>query len=53
MTDQQPVVQDDVTPNTQKISFGQMNFSQKLAFVGKLMIYIVTGAFAYPNLFGD
>lgn len=53
MTDQQPVAQDSVTPDTPKISFGQMDFGQKLAFVGKLMVYIVTGAFAYPNLFGD
>lgn len=32
-------------------SFGQMTFSEKLSFLGKVCVMLATGGFAFPNVF--
>ena len=40
-----------VSPEQPKKSFSAMTFTEKLAFLGKAVLFLVTGGFAYPTLF--
>lgn len=33
--------------------FSEMNGSGKMAFVGKVVVFVITFGFAFPTLFGD
>lgn len=34
-------------------AFKNMNFFQKIVFSGKVVIFLITMGFAYPNIFTD
>lgn len=36
-----------------KPAFKNMNFTQKTVFVGKVIIFVLTAGFAYPNILLD
>lgn len=33
--------------------FSEMNGSGKMAFIGKVVMFVITFGFAFPTLFGD
>lgn len=35
------------------IPFRDMSLKQKLAFIGKVSVFLISGGFAYPNIFTD
>jgi hypothetical protein len=35
------------------LKFGQMNFLQKITFIGKLIVFFASFALLYPNLLSD
>ena len=45
-----PQVNEVVVPYLGK-SFGEMSGSEKIAFLGKALVMICTGGFAFPNVF--
>lgn len=45
-----PLINEVVVPYLGK-TFGEMNGSEKITFLGKALIMICTGGFAFPNVF--
>ena len=50
MNEQKQAVPAYVAPSTGK-RFADMNGSEKLTFLGNVLIMLVTGGFAFPNVF--
>mgnify|MGYP003333836039 FL=1 len=52
MSDQQSTAQGSAAPEklTGK-SFGEMSGSEKLTFIGKAFVMLLTGGFVFPNIF--
>ena len=46
---------DDRTATTSETSqsFFAMSFSDKLKFLGKVVVFLATGGFMFPNIFSD
>jgi hypothetical protein len=54
MTDVQKTQQEVMTPApTTGKPFGQMSGMEKVTWVGKVAVMLVTGGFAYPNIFTE
>ena len=52
MKQQDPMHPDRINEvNAQK--FSDMNALEKVTFVGKVILFLVTGGFAFPNIFSD
>jgi hypothetical protein len=50
MADQKPAVPVYIPPPTGK-AFADMNGGEKVSFLGKVVVMLITGGFAYPNVF--
>ena len=50
MSDQKKAAPEYVAPSTGK-SFADMDGTQKATFLGKVVIMLFTGGFAFPNIF--
>ena len=52
MSDQQPTAQGSAAPAflTGK-PFSDMTGSEKVTFIGKVVVMLITGGFAFPNIF--
>lgn len=48
MADQQP---SDVQAPIPGTPFSQMSGSEKITFIGKVFVMLITGGFAFPNVF--
>jgi hypothetical protein len=53
MAEEQQAAQESAAPQETSIPFSKMDGSQKLAFIGKAFIFLITWGFAYPTLFSD
>ncbi len=54
MEDQQPTAQGSAAPaSLTGKPFAEMTASEKLAWIGKVSVMLITGGFAYPNIFTE
>ena len=52
MADQKPTAQGSAAPaSLTGKSFSKMDGSEKLRFLGKAVIMLITGGFVFPNIF--
>jgi len=52
MSDLQSAVPASVDPNSVTgTPFGDMSGAEKVTFIGKVLVMLVTGGFAFPNIF--
>ena len=49
MSDQQPLIPEYIPPPTGK-TFVDMSVSEKGTFIGKAFVMMITGGFAFPNV---
>ena len=46
--------QQDIDPNAVTgRKFADLNFAEKLGFIGKVCVFLISGGFAFPNIFSD
>jgi hypothetical protein len=53
MSDKAPTAQGSAATVTPNVKFKDMSFAQKIAHVGKALLFVLTLGFCYPNLFAD
>lgn len=53
MADPQPNVQESAPVSLTVKPFGEMTASEKLTFIGKAVVMLITGGFAFPNIFTE
>jgi hypothetical protein len=53
MSDEIKTAQGSAATVAPSIKFKDMSFAQKLGYVGKAMLCIISFGFAYPNIFSD
>jgi hypothetical protein len=53
MADLQQTKQDSAPVSLTGKSFGDMTGSEKITFIGKAAIMLITGGFAFPNVFTE
>ena len=53
MADQQQTAQEKTSVSLTGKPFGDMTGSEKLTFIGKAAIMLITGGFAFPNIFTE
>lgn len=51
MSDEKQAAQGSAAPSGKK--FGEMNGPEKLKFVGKVFVFLLTAGFAYPHILQD
>lgn len=51
MTDEKQAAQGSAAPSGKK--FNEMNGSEKMKFVGKVFVFLLTAGFAYPHILQD
>jgi len=51
MTDEKQAAQGSAAPSSKK--FGEMNGAEKIKFVGKVFVFLLTAGFAYPHILQD
>ncbi len=52
MADQKPTAQGSAAPaSLTGKPFSEMTGSEKMTFIGKAVIMLITGGFAFPNIF--
>lgn len=51
MSDEKQAAQGSAAPSGKQ--FGEMDGSEKIKFVGKLFVFLLTAGFAYPHILQD
>lgn len=51
MSEKNKAAQGSAAPRGKK--FGEMNGSEKIKFVGKVFVFLLTAGFAYPHILQD
>ena len=51
MSDEKQAAQGSAAPSSKK--FGEMNGTEKIKFVGKVFVFLLTAGFAYPHILQD
>jgi hypothetical protein len=51
MADEKQAAQGSAAPSSKK--FGEMNGTEKIKFVGKVFVFLLTAGFAYPHILQD
>ena len=39
--------------STKSVAFSDMDGGQKLVFIGKVFVFLISGGFAFPTIFAD
>jgi len=50
MADKHPINESDKVHGDK---FFELSFSKKLAFIGKICVFLISGGFAFPNIFSE
>ena len=53
MADLKPTAQENTTVSQTGKLFGDMTGSEKITWLGKVVVMLVTGGFAFPNIFTE